>query len=204
MFTTKRGLIDKFTYDFMKGLGPVKELIAHPEHFNEKLFGVIDLTKMSVSSAGINWILMVLVLIAVFTQYMMTKQTAPKQSSTKRLRDIMNEAADGKQTDQSEMNAVVMGKMTKFLPIMMFFVMMNLPGALVLYYAISNGVAIIQQGSVLKKDSEEMIELADEKPVVEYKKATAKAREKQAVEGNVIRIVAKDNTKWQSSKKEKL
>jgi membrane protein insertase Oxa1/YidC/SpoIIIJ len=188
----------------MKGLEPVKQLIAHPEHFNEKLFGVIDLTKVSVSTTGINWILMILVLLAVFTQYMMTKQTTPKQTSNKRLRDIMNEAADGKQADQSEMNAIVMSKMTKFMPIMMFFVMMNLPGALVLYYTISNSVAMIQQGILLRQDSEEMIGIADKTPVEMHKKATAKAREKQAVEGNVIKIVAKDNTKWQSSKKEKL
>ena len=157
MFTTKRDLIDKFAYDFMKGLEPVKELIAHPENFNEKLFGFIDLTKVSISGSGINWILLALVGLAVFTQYMMSKQTMPKKNSTKRLRDIMNEAADGKQADQAEMNAAVMGKMTKVMPIMMFFVMMNLPGALVLYYTISNSVAILQQRSVLKQDSEEMI-----------------------------------------------
>jgi membrane protein insertase Oxa1/YidC/SpoIIIJ len=73
----------------------------------------------------------------------------------------------------------------------------------VLYYTISNAVAIIQQGSILKKDTEEMIEIADKTPVVEHKKATLKAREKQAVEGNITRIIAKDSSKWQSSKKEK-
>ena len=203
MFTTQRNLVDKFTYDFMKGLEPVKELIAHPENFNENLFGFIDLTKVAISGSGINWILLVLVGLAVLTQYLMSKQTMPKKNTTKKLRDIMSEAADGKQADQSEMNAIVMGKMTKVLPIMMFFVMMNLPGALVLYYTISNSVAILQQRSILKQDTEEMIEIADAAPVSGFKKATAKAREKQAIEGNVTRIVAKDNGKWQSSKKEK-
>ena len=203
MFTTQRNLVDKFTYDFMKGLEPVKELIAHPENFNENLFGFIDLTKVAISGSGINWILLVLVGLAVITQYLMSKQTMPKKNTTKKLRDIMSEAADGKQADQSEMNAIVMGKMTKVLPIMMFFVMMNLPGALVLYYTISNSVAILQQRSILKQDTEEMIEIADAAPVSGFKKATAKAREKQAIEGNVTRIVAKDNGKWQSSKKEK-
>jgi len=135
-----------------------------------------------------------LAIIAVITQYIMSKQTMPKQDSERRLRDILKEAADGKEADQGEMNAIVMNKMMKFLPIMMFFVMINLPGALALYYTISNLVAVVQQNSILKKDTEEMIEIADEKAVKQIsKKATAKARVKQAKEANITRIVAKDN-----------
>jgi membrane protein insertase Oxa1/YidC/SpoIIIJ len=113
----------------------------------------------------------------------------------------MAEAADGKQPDQSELNAVMMGKMTKFLPFLMLFIMLGLPGALALYYATSNIFAAIQQHYILKRDADEMDKIADEvivKPA--GKKATAKAREKQAREGNVIRISAKDTPR---SKKEK-
>ena len=55
MFTTQRELIDKFTYGFMKNIEPIKELIAHPEAFNEKLLGFLDLTKLAFSSSGVNF-----------------------------------------------------------------------------------------------------------------------------------------------------
>jgi YidC/Oxa1 family membrane protein insertase len=108
----------------------------------------------------------------------------------------MAEAAEGKTADQSEMNAIVMNKMTKFVPIMMFFIMIGLPGALALYYAVSNLVAVLQQHYVLKQDEEELEAIAEEKPAtVPAKKATAKARAKQATEANIIRITAKDTPK---------
>jgi len=194
IFTLHLDQVAKYTYGFMLNLGPVKDLIANPGSFNMELFGLIDLTKKAIITNPliIDWVLLILAIVAVVTQYIMSKQTAPTQDVGKGLRDIMKEAAEGKEADQSEMNAIVMNKMMKFLPIMMFFVMINLPGALALYYTISNLVAVIQQNSILKKDTKEMIEIADNVTVVPGKKATAKARAKQAQEANVTRIVAKD------------
>jgi YidC/Oxa1 family membrane protein insertase len=83
--------------------------------------------------------------------------------------------------------------MIKFLPFFMFFVMLNLPGALALYYAVSNIVAVFQQRYILKKDVDEMEDIADEQPKAPGKKATAKARAKLAPEANIIRITAKDS-----------
>lgn len=196
IFTLHIDQVAKYTYGFMLNLGPVKELIANPSSFNMELFGFIDLTQKAISTNpfAINIALFILAVVAVITQYIMSKQTMPKQGSEKRLRDILSEAADGKEADQSEMNAIVMNKMMKFLPIMMFFVMISLPGALALYYTVSNLVAVIQQRSILKLDAEEMIEIADKADIGQGKKATAKARAKQAQEGNITRITAKDTT----------
>lgn len=193
-FTIHRDKINAFTYGFLKNFGPIKEIISNPDHFNNKMLGFLDLTKQAITSNpfNINFILLVLAIIAVVTQYIMSKQTMPQKKSKRKLRDIMAEAANGKQADQSEMNAVVMGKMTKFLPIMMFFIMINLPGALALYYTVSNLVAVLQQRSILQKDAAEMIEIADEMPTTPGKKATAKARAKVATEATITRIVAKD------------
>jgi len=206
IFTLQRNEVTKYTYDFLRGIGPIKELIAHPDHLNEKLFGFIDLTKQAIISNpfGIDYILLILAVGAAITQYVMSKQTMPQQKTDKRFRDIMSEAADGKQADQSEMNAVMMGSMTKFLPVMMFLIMINLPGALVLYYTVSNLVAVIQQRSILNKDAEEMIEIADQAPTSQNKKATAKARLKQAQTATITRIVAKDTAPTKFKKKEKL
>ena len=194
IFVLNRALIEKYTYGFMQNLGPVKALIDHPETFNEKMFGFIDLTKQAITSNpfSVNIVLVILAIGAAVTQYIMSKQTMPKQKSTRTLKEIMGEAADGKSADQSEMNAVVMGKMTNFLPIMMLFIMINMPGTLVLYYTVSNLVAVLQQRSILKKDAEEMIEIADEAKPAPGKKATAKARAKLAQEATITRIVAKD------------
>ena len=191
IFTLHRDQIAKFTYDFLENIPAIRAVIDHPEQFNEKLLGVVDLTKSAVHQGGVEIFLILLALIAAGTQYVMSKQTMPQTENKRRIRDIMAEAAEGKQADQAEMNAVMMGKMTKILPIFMFFVMISVPGALALYYAVSNLVAVGQQSYLLKQDEEELEEIAEEPPKP-GKKATAKARQKVASEANVVRITAND------------
>lgn len=202
IFTNHRDQVAAYTYDFLEPFGRIHSIINDPSAFNERLLGIVDLTSTALSSHGVNIFLVLLAIIAAYTQYVMSKQTSP-QTSTKRLRDVMSEAGEGKQVDQAELNAVVMGKMIKFLPILMLFIMLSLPGALALYYATSNIVAVIQQHLILKRDADEMDAIADkpEQSTAPAKKATAKARAKVASEGNIIRIQAKDTTP--RSKKEK-
>ena len=207
IFTLHRDQIDKYTYSFMKLIDPVKELIAHPDKFNQYFLGFINLTEKAVifpsktTQFSVVPVLLFVAILAAATQYVMAKQIAPKKQTKKRFRDIMNEAADGKKADQSEMNSAMMGSMTKFLPIMMFLIMINLPGAIALYYTVSNIVAVLQQRHILKEDVEEMIEIADQAPV-QGKKATAKARAKEAQTATIIRIKAKDNGPKRGNKKE--
>jgi YidC/Oxa1 family membrane protein insertase len=195
IFTMHRDQIAKFSYDFMESVGPVKELIQHPGQFNETFLGFVDLTKTAIAGGSVDIFLIILAIIAAYTQYIMGKQTMPHNETKKGLRAVMAEAAEGKQTDQAEMNAIVMMKMMKVMPFFMFFIMINLPGALALYYATSNIVAVIQQSILLKKDEAELEEIADEAPVTTHKKATAKARQKTAQTATVTRIKAKDTPK---------
>jgi YidC/Oxa1 family membrane protein insertase len=191
IFTLHRDQIAKFTYDFLEGVPAIAQLISHPQQFNEKLLGIVDLTKPAIGNHGVDIILVALAVVAAITQYIMSKQTMPQTEGNKRLRDIMSEAAAGKQADQSEMNAAVMGKMMKFLPIFMFFIMVTIPGAIALYYGVSNIVAVLQQSYLLRQDTEEMDEIADETTTkAPAKKATTKAREKAAKEATVTRITA--------------
>ena len=199
IFTNHRDRIELFTYNFLEGIDPIKDLIANPADFNEKLLGFVDLTKAAFTNNGVDIFLVVLAVVAGVTQYIMSKQTMPKSQNKRRIRDIMAEAAEGKQADQSEMNAIVMQRMTKVLPFFMFFVMISVPGALALYYAVSNIVAVAQQAYLLRQDEEELEEVAEEAvEKQEAKKATAnkkKGVEKKAVkksESTVTRIVAKD------------
>ena len=186
----------------MQAFQPVQDLLANPDNFNEKFLGVIDLTQHALPFNGWGSVFLVILAgVAAYTQYLISKQTSPT-TSTKRLRDVLAEAGEGKEPDQAELNAVVMGKMIKFLPIMMFFIMLSLPGALALYYVTSNIFAAIQQHFLLKRDAEEMDKLADQQIKKSGKKATAKARAREAREAtvtplkksgeNVTRISAKD------------
>lgn len=208
IFTSHRDQIAEFTYPFMQNLQPVQDLLANPNDFNEMFLGFVDLTAHAVGQGGINLFLVALAVLAAYTQYIISKQTSPT-TTTKRLRDVLAEAGEGKQPDQAELNAVMMTKMVKFLPFLMFFIMITLPGALALYYVTSNIFAAIQQHFILKRDAEEMDKIADLPVKGSGKKATAKARAKDAREAevtkaksgpNITRITAKDTAR--SSKKE--
>lgn len=193
IFTTHRDSIDKFTYGFMQIFEPVKQLIANPSNFNEKFLGVIDLTQHAITTQGISVFLIVLAGVAAYTQFLISKQTSPTVNP-KRIRDVLAAAADGKEPDQAELNAAVMAKMVKILPVFMFFIMINLPGALALYYVTSNIFAAIQQHFLLKRDAQEMDTLADKEIKKEGRKATAKARERQAREAEVVSPKKKSET----------
>lgn len=193
IFTIHREQLAQYTYGFLEKVGPIQHLIQHPDQFNEKLLGVVDLTNPAIGPHGVDVVLVILALVAAGTQYIMSKQTMPQQENKKRLRDIMAEASEGKSANQSEMNAAISSKMMKILPFFMFFIMISVPGAIALYYGVSNIVAVVQQYYLLKQDTEELEELADTAVSKPAKKATTKAREKAAREGTVTRITAKDD-----------
>lgn len=198
--TMKRSEVGKYLYEPTKQLDAVKEIINNPEHFNHMMLGFVDLTKSAIGSHGIDIVLLLLAIISAVTQYIITKQTMPTDKSTKKFREVMADAAKGKQADPSDISGAMMNNMAKFMPIMMFFIMISLPGALALYYTSSNLVAVLQQHYLLKKDSEEMEEIADEvvepgyRPKSKKSKSTNKSsqdRAKKANEAKITRIKAK-------------
>lgn len=203
IFTLHREDIGKYTYDVLENIPIIHQIIENPDVFNEKLLGFINLTEHAVSSNGVNFILVGLALVAAGTQFILSKQTMPHEKTDRRLRDILAEAAKtGGQPDQSEMNAIMMRKMMKFLPIMMFFIMINLPAALALYFAVSNIVAALQQHYILKKDESDLERIASEptkkeknaQPAKVVKKKTpSTSRDKLSTETKVTRITAKDD-----------
>ena len=196
IMTMYRDEIGKFTYSFLENIGPIKALIDNPDSINETMLGFINLSQHAISDDGISIVLLCLAVLAAATQYIMSRQTMPQQASKKTFRQVMSEAAEGKQADQSEMNALVMTKMMKFMPVFMFMIMINLPGAIALYYTVSNLIAVAQQAYLLKGDEEELQEIASEATKVTTtpkKSSQTKTREKQAKEANVTRIVAKDS-----------
>src|SRR5690606_37576228 len=147
IITVERERVADYAYGFMQNLEPIKAIIDNPGSFNETLFGFIDLTETALTP---NVYLLILAIVAAALQYYMAKQTTPTSDSNKRLRDIMAATAEGQQPDQAEVNAIVMRKMLKVLPIILFFVIVSVPGALALYFAVTNLVAVAQQHYILK------------------------------------------------------
>lgn len=161
IFTMHRDELAKYSYDFIEQLPAVSALIQNPDNFNQHLFGIIDLTRHAIDKAGVSPFLVLLAVAAGVLQYISSKQTMPQGETKKGLRQIMAEAAEGKEADQAEMNAAVMQKMIKIMPIMLVFVMINLPGAIALYSCVFTIVAVWQQHILLKKDTNDLQAMAD-------------------------------------------
>ena len=190
-----RDEVVKLAYEPVQHIPAIAKIIENPDNFNHTMLGFIDLTKTAFSNGGVDIALIVLALLSAVTQFIISKQLMPsggKQS--KKFRQILKEAAAGEQSDASEMSAAMMNNMTKIMPVFMFFIMVNLPGALALYYTMSNLVAAGQQWHLLRKDTEEMEDIAEEvieKEAATSKKEKAAARAKKASEAHITRIKAK-------------
>lgn len=191
LFVSSRDQLSVYTYDLIKNLPFANNLLNNPDNFNQNFFGLIDLTQQAVSKDGVMIGLLILAVVAAVLQYLTSKQLSPQTDSKKRLRDILTEASDGKEADQAEINAIVMRKMMKFMPIMMFLVIIYLPGALAMYMTTANAVGYLQNYIILKKDVEEMEETVS-KSAGKPKKNTVRKRASAATEAKITRIKAKE------------
>lgn len=201
IFTEHHNEFQKFTYSVLDNVPSIQHLVAFPDQLNLKLFGIFDLSKTAVSG---DIFLFILAGLAAVTQFVISRQLMPREEGPKRtLRSILREAADGKQADQAEINTAMMGNMTRIMPIFMFFIMISLPGALALYYTVSNLVAAGQQSYLLRRDADELAGIADESIKKSNKKQSktktdgtvppAVERAKKAETAHITRIVAKDS-----------
>jgi len=174
IITSERDKIGSYTYDFLERLGPIHQIITDPKHeFNESLLGIINLTHHALGQNGVQVSLILLAALAAGLQFWQSKQITPVPTEKKRLRDILSASAQGKQADQSEISAVMSQRMIMLFPFITFFVALYLPAALVLYYAASSAVAVIQQHIVLNRDVDEMETIADKKPTSAQKRAAS-------------------------------
>ena len=179
-----------------------EEYTAPTYEFEPKLFGIIDLSvrpsdvfsgKLSVSSV----IILLFALAASFMQFIMARQQNPsdKTKKSKSFRQILKETASGsgKEPDQSEITAIATKQMSGFMPIMMFFIMFALPGALVFYYLLSNIITVVQQKIVLRQVEDKMEVSADKAVLKELRKIKeAEVIENKKTGTKITRISAKD------------
>lgn len=198
IITEEREKIGAYTYGFLEQLRPIGQIINDPKHeFNETLLGIISLTEKAVDGSQLYWPLLLLAAIAAVLQYVQAKQVTPEPTSEKRLRDMFKASAKGQDVDQADVSALMSRRMIIIFPFITFFVAIYFPGALVLYFAVTSAVAVIQQHIVLSKDVEEMEVLA------ETKTTTTQERAKKATEATVVTPPQKSSPKKSGSKKRK-
>jgi YidC/Oxa1 family membrane protein insertase len=198
IITTNRDEIAKFTYGWVEQLQPIATIINNRDHsFDTSLLGLVDLAKVGVSGSGIYWPIVLIAAIAAGLQYIQSRQITPQADTNKKLRDIFKDSAAGKEVDQSEMSAIMMSRMIVLFPFLTFIVGLYLPGALVLYFATSSAVAVIQQHMLLKQDVEEMEVIADmvDTKVVKKSSTAAKKRAATATEATVTSPTKKSRKK---------
>lgn len=200
IIANQRDQIPRFTYDFLNSIPGVSAITSNPDALRETFLGFVDLTKTALNSTG--WAAVLLVVIAVATaiiQFYQSKQLMPQPKDGKRLRDLLKDQAAGKQVDQSEVMTAATRRTIYIIPAVMLVACLSVVGALELYLFASILTGYIQQQFVLRDDSEEMEEIAEEaadkKP---KKKVSAKTRSQNATPAKVVK---QSKTKKGSTKK---
>lgn len=193
--------VAKSAYSFVEQLPRIQEMIADHGSFHPTLFGVVDLSATAGFVSMSSVIILLFALASALTQYIMAKQQNPSSKATKRsFKDIMKDASSGKEADQTELNAVVSGQMTKVMPLMMLLIMINLPGALVFYYLLTNLITVIQQKVILSRDYTEMEAAADKKILKELREA----QEAEIVSDNTTDQSQNASTKTKTKNKQNI
>lgn len=152
-----------FAYPALQhNLSWLEQLSHNINLFDNTLFGVINLKRAAFGPHGFYFGAFIIVLGSAIAQFYQAKQLLPEAKDKRGLRAILKEAGQGKQADQTEVNAAVSRGTIFLLPAVVLFFTITLPAALSLYWLAGGIVAFIQQSIVLRKDETEMEAIADE------------------------------------------
>jgi YidC/Oxa1 family membrane protein insertase len=160
-----------FSYPFVQHLSWIQTLSHDISKFDDTFLGIIDLSRKAIDSAGIYWPALLIVAASAAAQYFQSKQLMPKSEDSRSLRQILREAGQGKQAEQSEVNAAVGRGTIVLIPGMVFIFGLNFAAALPLYWLSTSVIAYIQQARILKDDVDEA-----DKSVVKTKGVSAKTK----------------------------
>ena len=168
--------------------------------FEPRLFGLINLNvKASDILAGkFSWsalFILICAIMASVVQYIATKQQMPsgKAEKNKKFRDLLKDAKEGKELENSDVSSFATGQMSAMMPVMMFIIMFNLNGALAFYYFLSNILTVIIQRIVLNKVNREIDDMTDKVVLKELKNIQeAEVVENKKTGTKITRISAKD------------
>ena len=111
----------------------------------------------------------------------------------KKFRELLKEAKEGKEIDDSDVSGMATGQMSKMMPLMMFLIMINLHGALAFYYFLSNMITILQQKLILNKIKDDMDDATDAAIMKEFKNLQeGKVVENKKTGTKITKISARD------------
>ena len=168
-----------FAYGWIQNLPLMQRIAENPDLFDNTLLGVVDLSRAAISPEGLYIPAMILVIGSAVTQFYQSSQLMPKDEDAKSLKQILNDAKQGKQADPSEANAAVGRSMRYFIPVIIFFVTVFFASALSLYWFMSGLIGYWQQSRILAEDTVDMQQIGD--------KPNGKSSQKQPViEGEVV------------------
>ena len=169
--------------------------------FEPKLFGQVHLDVTALEFTNLfgegkkrkaisSIVILVMALASAVLQFIVARQNDPSRKKGKKqrsMRQIMKEAAkNGKEPSQEEMNAIAQRQTTMMMPFMMLFIMINLPGALVMYYFLNNLITIAINKVALNSKLSEMEAAADKKILKELKAH-------EAVEAEIVKDTLADS-----------
>ncbi len=162
-------------YNENKDKEEYKDKLAQPNYeFEPKLFGLVDLSVTAGFTSVSSVIILIFALASAATQFIMSRQQDPTRSKNgkkRSVRQILKDAAKGKEASQEDINAAAQGQMTFMMPMMMLLIMISLPGALVFYYLLNNIITVFLQKIILNRNYTEMEAAADKRILKELKDA---------------------------------
>lgn len=178
--------------------------------FKPQLLGQLDLSTRAGVQSFSSVIVLLFVIGSAYTQYLMSKMQMPKKSQKNTWKKMVEDAKAGKDMIQADMNNMVSSQMNFMMPLMMVMITVNFPGALVMYYLLSNIISIIQQKIVFNQADDQMDDNTDRAILRELKKKTSEIKEAEVIENKktgtkITRISAKDakNSSREFSQKNK-
>ena len=165
--------------------------------FKPQLLGKLDLSTRAGVNSFSSIIILIFVLGSAYTQYLMSRMQVPKKGKKNTWKKMVEDAKAGKDMNQADLNSMVSGQMNFMMPVMMIMITINFPGALVMYYLLSNIITITQQKIVFNQVDEQMDNNTDRAILRELKKKTSEIREAEVIENKktgtkITRISAKD------------
>ncbi len=173
-----------------------------PYDFKPQLLNTVDLS----ARAGFNSISSITILLfatlSALTQYFVSKQLNPTSTKGAGFKKMLQDASSGKDPSQADMNVMISRQMTIMMPLMMFFIAISLPGAIVFYYLLISLISLVQQKIILNQTEEEMEISADKSIIKELNKIKeAEVIQNKKTGTRITRISAKNQKKSTSSNK---
>lgn len=173
--------IVSYSYGFVQNLPWMKELAGDITKLDTTLLGVVDLIKKPVEGGFAGMFIpsniyifgVIIIILSAYMQYRASKMLMMVDKDARGVRQILRDAAQGKEADQSEMNAAMSKYILYFMPAIIVLTSIHFATALGLYWLISAMVQYAQQRYILRQDQQELV-------------ATAHIGDSQPIEAEVI------------------